>query len=1049
MATWQKHFKIANLNNVSPISGGNNDSMNSFGVKNYQSSLPEVYVGHPNRIERYNQYEQMDADSEINAALDILAEFSTQTNIENGTAFDIDFKETPTDNEIKIVKEQLQQWCKLNEFDKRIFKLFRNTLKYGDQVFIRDPETFKLLWSEMSKVTKVIVNESDGKKPEQYVIKDLNPNLQNLTVTAVTTSDSYENHPQMGGTGGSAGAYTPAGGQGGSRFTSAKNEAVCYAEHVVHISLSEGLDMAWPFGTSVLETVFKVFKQKELLEDAIIIYRIQRAPERRIFKIDVGNMPSHLAMAFVERVKNEVHQRRIPSINGSGGNMMDATYNPISMNEDFFFPQTADGRGSSVEALPGGCLVMDTKVPLLDGRTLTLSELTEEYASGKTNWVYSCNPDNGHIVPGIISWAGVTQKSAQVMKIILDNGQEIIATPDHKFPVIGKGFVEAKDLQLGESMIPFNTKQEHISNYKKLNYTQVYQPDTKQWQFVHRLVANELSKHGIIDKFTYDESRATDHVNVIHHVDLKRHNNSPENLVHMVWDDHKMYHQSLGFSKESQRLGTVAAKAKFDEMKKNPILWAKYTKQISDRLSNNWKSLTDTERNSRIINITNGIQRYFDNITDDKHFELCERNAKKSKLGSAALQKKLCDNEFHLRFTTAQKTGWENFKKTRQYVERNEKIGVKSSNFMNTPGVREKYYKNQEVIFDKVVLDKIQSMLLGKTSHQENLQSIVNRLNSDQSFLNYYLDANKDTKSPNWDKTGITESQIRIGVTRHGYKNWRQFRKEAELYNHKIVSIEYLPDLVEVGTLTIDAGEKYHDYHTFALESGIFTKNSNLGEITDLRFFTNKLFRGLRIPASYLPTQNDEAANNFSDGKVGIAMIQEWRFNQYCKRLQNFVSGVLDKEFKIFLRFRGFNIDNSVFDLKFNEPQNFTKYRQVEIDAARISTFTQVEQIPYLAKRFLLTRYLGLTEEEMQENEQMWSEEHADENAKPDDPNLRAVGVSAGGISSDLENLGPMPDDMGSEEGEDMGGADMGGGAGATGATSPMGSAGGAPAPAQ
>ena len=126
------------------------------------------------------------------------------------------------------------------------------------------------------------------------------------------------------------------------------------ASHVVHISLTEGLDPNWPFGISVLESVFKVFKQKELLEDAIIIYRVQRAPERRVFYIDVGNMPAHMAMGYVNRVKNEIHQRRIPTQGGGGSNMMDATYNPLSINEDYFFPQTAEGRGSKVETLPGG-----------------------------------------------------------------------------------------------------------------------------------------------------------------------------------------------------------------------------------------------------------------------------------------------------------------------------------------------------------------------------------------------------------------------------------------------------------------------------------------------------------------------------------------------------------------------------------------------------------------------------------------------------------------------------------------------------------------------
>ena len=81
-------------------------------------------------------------------------------------------------------------------------------------------------------------------------------------------------------------------GSTGTRFSNTQKEMSIDASHVVHISLTEGLDPNWPFGISVLESVLKVFKQKELLEDAIIIHRVQRAPERRVFYIDVGNMPS-------------------------------------------------------------------------------------------------------------------------------------------------------------------------------------------------------------------------------------------------------------------------------------------------------------------------------------------------------------------------------------------------------------------------------------------------------------------------------------------------------------------------------------------------------------------------------------------------------------------------------------------------------------------------------------------------------------------------------------------------------------------------------------
>jgi hypothetical protein len=593
---WRKYFKVADVNQLgqlSPISGKNNMGLpgygrpgsdfengtaNEFAFRNYASRLPEVYSGHPNRLERYNQYENMDCDSEVNACLDIIAEFSTQENLDNDTPFDIRFTDKPTDHEIDIIKKQLMQWTKLNKLDQRMFKLFRNTIKYGDQVFVRDPETFEMYWIDMIKVARVIVNESEGKRPEQYIIRDINPNFQNMSMAAKTTSDYYVSrstgstttgnnyNAPNGGAGGGAG-----GGVGNSRFTQAMNESCIDAKHVVHLSLNEGLDYFWPFGQSILENIYKVYKQKELLEDSVLIYRVQRAPERRLFKIDVGNMPSHMAMAFVERVKNEMHQRRIPTNAGGGNNMMDASYNPLSVNEDYFFPQTSEGRGSSVEVLPGG---------------------------------------------------------------------------------------------------------------------------------------------------------------------------------------------------------------------------------------------------------------------------------------------------------------------------------------------------------------------------------------------------------------------------------------------------------------------------------------QNLGEIDDLKYFNNKMARGLRVPSSYLPTGPDDSAATTNDGKVGTALIQEFRFNKYCERLQKLIMQKLDAEFKLFLRWRGFNIDSGIFNICLTEPQNFASYRQSELDTARIANFSAIEPLPYMSKRFLLERYLGLTKEEILENEELWMEEREN----PDMPinpgqELRSVGVNPGGMDADIATGDEMAD-------SELGTADIDTGAGpAPGPTTAPGAApGGSPA---
>ena len=546
--SWKKYFTPVPTGNnpqgsYSPFTNMKNGGSALAGParSNYSSYLPDVYVGTPNRVERYGQYNTMDQDSEVNAALDILAEFTTQKNKQNSTPFITEYKTKATNSEITIIQQYLQQWCKLQDFDTKIFRILRNVFKYGDQFFVRDPETKRWFHVDPANVTKIIVNESEGKVPEQYVIKNINWNF----VEGVATTP-YQTNGNITGGGGSQ--YEPTGGargmvgqpqqsMSGNRFQTDQNEWTVDAKHVVHLSLSEGLDNNYPFGNSLLETIFKVYKQKELLEDAIIIYRVQRAPERRVFYVDVGNMPSHLAMQFVERVKTEIHQRRIPSATGGGQNVIDSSYNPLSINEDYFFPQTAEGRGSKVETLPGG---------------------------------------------------------------------------------------------------------------------------------------------------------------------------------------------------------------------------------------------------------------------------------------------------------------------------------------------------------------------------------------------------------------------------------------------------------------------------------------TNLGEIDDLRYFTNKLVRGLRIPSSYLPTGADDSASQYNDGRVGTAYIQELRFNTYCERLQGLVAEEFNTEFKRYLLEKGINIDTSMFDLKFQPPQNFAAYRQSEIDNARVPTYTQMSAVPYISNRFAMKRFLGMSDEEIAENERLWREEN-DDVIEPTGTDasgeMRSAGLSGAGIESDLGGI--------------------------------------------
>jgi hypothetical protein len=126
-----------------------------------------------------------------------------------------------------------------------------------------------------------------------------------------------------------------------------------------------------------------------------------------------------------------------------------------------------------------------------------------------------------------------------------------------------------------------------------------------------------------------------------------------------------------------------------------------------------------------------------------------------------------------------------------------------------------------------------------------------------------------------------------------------------------------------------------------------------------------------------------------------------------------------DVEFKLYLHSNGINVDSNIFDLQFNPPQNFASYRQAEMDTARVNTFNTMVAIPMISKRFALKRFLGLSSEEVAENETLWKEENIDEdqgvNASGE---LRGAGITANGMAGDVSSLGssePLAPEDGSE----------------------------------
>ena len=1032
--SWKKYFNpvktTSNTDGVySPMGNGMRTGKAGPARTNYSSYLPDIYVGSPNRVERYGQYNTMDLDSEVNAALDILAEFCTQKNKGNRTTFYVDFLKKATQSEVTVIHQYLQQWFKLQKFETRIFRILRNIFKYGDAFFLRDPETKKWFHIDPAKVVRIIVNESEGKTPEQYVIKDVNINFKELVATSPLQTTGNV-------TGGGGGYYqggvrgmvgTPQGANAlGSRFQLDQDEVSVDSRHVVHISLSEGLDNNFPFGNSLLETIFKVYKQKELLEDAIIIYRVQRAPERRVFYVDVGNMPSHLAMQFVERVKTEIHQRRIPSQQGGSNSLIDSSYNPL-------------------------CLDLDTKIPLLDGRTLKLSELITEFENGKENWAYSCNPETGEIVPGVINWAGITRENAEVIKLTFDNGEHLICTPDHKIPVFGKGFVEAKDILETDSLISFNRRNNKISD-KSNDYEQIWDHSKKDWVWTHRAVGEFFRNKNKHQEFTYLNEYRNAEKSVIHHKDYDRFNNDPKNLQYMNKKDHILYHSEQVANFTSLKYKNTNCNVKFvcsvfEKLKKlvTKLLNKHFVKEVNqfnhkvvkvERVSNRTTgtiTIDGTERwhNFHTFAIESGI--FIKNSINEDFFFPQTSEGRGSKVdtlpgGCFAMDTKvslLDGRELSIREIETEL----NTEKELWCYSCEPKTGKIVPGLISWAGVTQKSAKVM-----KITLDNGEEIVC-TPDHKFPQYNADFKPACDFKVGDSFITLNKiihpltlfkmifDNKNKKWFNARHLfndrhDNIIDFILNKIGNILNRFLIRKLPL-DHRIVNIEYLNDPIEVGTLTIDQDETYHNYHTFALSCGVMTKNSNLGEIDDLRFFTNKMVRGLRIPSSYLPTGAEDSAAQYNDGRVGTAYIQELRFNTYCERLQSLVTEEFDQDFKRYLLEKGLNVDTSMFNLRFQPPQNFAAYRQTELDNSRISTFTTMMGVPFISNRYAMKRYLGMSDEEIAENERMWREENDDTYGSDDADaaaQMRPAGITDAGIESDLGGLGAELPDMGSME---------------------------------
>lgn len=327
-----KFYKIVTPTSPKASIGDNIDTTGlGNGYGNY-GWYHRIVTGSNSRMTRYREYDAMDSDIDVSTALDYMAEEISGNNVKGELPLRIDIvtgqEQYVHPNTVVTLNAAIRTWCAIHKWHTRLFSIARNTIKYGDCFFIKPKGgRKKFIFVNPKNVYGAVVREDDVTDVQGWEFR-LDYSIVNsatgmLTNYGIGTQDQGE------------------------------SMATLSSDDVVRFSLYQETDDEAPFGKSVLYPIYRTFKQKELLEDSIIIYRIQRAPEKRVFYIDVGNMPPQQRATYIERFKNDIKQRKVP-IQTAGGTQVESVYNPMTQQEDYFMGVRSDGTGSKIEVLPGG-----------------------------------------------------------------------------------------------------------------------------------------------------------------------------------------------------------------------------------------------------------------------------------------------------------------------------------------------------------------------------------------------------------------------------------------------------------------------------------------------------------------------------------------------------------------------------------------------------------------------------------------------------------------------------------------------------------------------